>query len=91
MGTFTAPTSATRAPSTSTLPRRQLSAAASQPAATASRRATKLPLRAITRLVERGELRVLRDRRAFTFKEVAAAHDYVASGHATGKVALDNN
>lgn len=45
-------------------------------------------LRGIAALVAEGKLRPLLDAQRFSFSEVAAAHDYLESGRAVGKVVL---
>lgn len=48
-------------------------------------------LRAASALVDAGELKPLLDDRRFGFSEVGAAHSYLESGQARGKVALIND
>jgi NADPH:quinone reductase len=45
----------------------------------------------LARLVEAGQVRPLLDARTFTFEEVAAAHAYLESGAAIGKVVLSQS
>ncbi|WP_394232370.1 zinc-dependent alcohol dehydrogenase family protein [Niallia oryzisoli] len=48
-------------------------------------------LKKITEIIEEGRLRPLIDQKRFTFDEVAAAHQYLDSNQAIGKIVLVNN